>query len=155
MRVLCEFVCVSVEMFNFWTHRDFLFVLVLSAHVGKYYALLRLPLPLPRFAFSFQTSRTHSHTHPWHTMVVRYLCICVFVYSLTHFPQHIDESTAVYLWFEMEPIEAIWWIITCAFDELCNIRHKRSHAERERSSTIALAPARAAAQRWKHLSTFR
>lgn len=31
---------------------------------------------------------------------------------------------------EWKPIEAIWWIITCAVDELCNIRHKRSHAEK-------------------------
>lgn len=62
-----------------------------------------------------ETDRTHTYIH---------------TYMFTHFPQHIDESTAVYLWFGMEPIEAIWWIITCAVDELCNIRHKRSHAEK-------------------------
>lgn len=110
MRV-CE--CVYVEMYDFWTQR---FLFCCSLHVGKYYALLLLP----RFLFTLKRA-THTLT------VTLYAFICTG--TLTHFPQHIDESTAVYLWFEMEPIEAIWWIITCAFDELCNIRHKRSHAE--------------------------
>lgn len=43
----------------------------------------------------------------------------------------------------MEPIEAIWWIITCAFDELCNIRYKRSHAERESEAPQSHSPPRA------------
>lgn len=109
------------------THSEIFFVFVLCslfmlANIMLFCQCFSVSASFRIFIWSGPHTQTPSHPsiHPWH-----YGSTLTFRHILT------NQLQCVYLWFEMEPIEAIWWIITCAFDELCNIRHKRSHAESE------------------------